>query len=73
MPTISVCQKCKTICAKCHSPTSPSHPVWVCVDCARRFNGKCCCCGGRMSGSGPGRVCNKCNKSNTCTFCGKKL
>ena len=76
MPTIDVCPKCRTTCPGCHSNTNSSHPIWVCLDCRRKYEGKCCVCGGKKAGSGSigaGKVCNSCFKQNTCTFCGKHL
>lgn len=73
MPTLSVCGNCRNRCAKCGNSTNASHPVWVCVGCNSKFNGKCCSCGGRKQGNvGAGKVCNSCHKTNTCTICGKK-
>ena len=72
--TITVCGDCRDTCAKCHKSTDSSHPVWVCNDCKRKYNGKCYVCGGKKGGSGSsgaGKVCNRCYKMNTCTFCGK--
>lgn len=76
MPTLSVCGNCRNTCAKCHNRTNSSHPVWVCKDCNRQYDGKCCVCGGRRSASGTsgaGKVCNSCHKLNTCALCGKHL
>jgi len=78
MPTLSVCPKCRDTCPKCHSHANPSnsHPIWVCMDCNRKYNSKCCVCGGGKSGSGSvgaGKVCNDCYKMNRCTFCGTKI
>ena len=78
MPTLSVCGKCRSTCPGCHSQTNSSHPVWVCNGCNRKYDGKCCVCGGPKSGSGSGssgagKVCNKCHNINTCLFCGKKI
>ena len=45
--TISVCPNCRNTCAKCHKPTDSSHPVWVCSDCKRKYDGKCSVCGAK--------------------------
>lgn len=82
MPTLNACPYCRNTCAKCHGSTSShdsAHPVWVCSDCYRKYERKCCVCGGKKSGpgsvgsTGPGKVCKKCYKTNTCTFCGVRL
>ena len=79
MPTLSVCSNCRNTCAKCHNRTNASHPVWVCMDCNRQYNGKCCVCGGKKTGpgsvgaTGPGKTCKKCFKSPfICILCGAK-
>ena len=33
MSTVYVCGNCRNICAKYHSSTISSHPVWVYMDC----------------------------------------
>lgn len=79
MSTISVCPDCRTTCAKCHNSTKASHPVWVCKVCKHEYENKCCVCGGKKNrpgsrGSiGAGKVCDRCYKINTCTFCGTKI
>ena len=75
MPTLSVCPKCRDTCPKCHSHANPSnsHSIWVCMDCNRKYSGKCCVCGGSKPGGGAGKVCNDCYKMNRCTFCGTKI
>ena len=76
MSTLSVCSDCRETCAKCNSHANSSHPVWSCNDCKHKFGSNCPVCGGpkgRSGNTGAGRVCNKCFKINTCTFCGKKI
>ena len=74
MPTASVCGNCRNKCASCGSSTNASHPVWVCMDCNRKYHSKCACCGQTKKGNvGAGKVCNSCYKINTCTKCGVKI
>jgi hypothetical protein len=75
MPTVNVCGNCRNICAKCHSSTNSSHPVWVCMNCNHKYNsGPCCSCGKPKKGNvGAGKVCNSCFEQNRCTFCGGKI
>ena len=76
MSTLTVCPDCRDTCPGCHSRVKPtaSHAIWACNDCKRKIGTKCCVCNGPKGGSGntgAGKVCNKCYKMNTCTFCRK--
>ena len=80
MPSVSVCPYCRKKCAKCHiEVVKNGHSITSCTDCAREYQTKCCVCGGKKSGpgsvgaTGPGTVCGKCFKVNTCIFCNTKL
>ena len=74
MSTINACGNCRDICATCGSKTNASHPIWVCMDCKRKYNSKCPCCGNPKRGQvGAGKVCNSCHKINTCSKCGIKI
>ena len=80
MPTLNVCPKCRTICPLCHSDCkSNGHSIFVCHDCKKKYEFKCCVCGGKKTGpgtsgaTGGGRVCDHCNKNGTCVFCGVRV
>ena len=74
MTNASVCGNCRNKCASCGSSRNASHPVWVCMDCNRKYNSKCACCGQTKKGQvGAGKVCNSCYKINTCCKCGVKI
>lgn len=76
MSTVTVCPNCRDICPSCHSRVKPTaaHGIWACNDCKRKIGSKCCVCHGPKgvgSSTGAGKVCNKCYKMNSCTFCGE--
>ena len=79
--SLSVCPRCRDICAKCHTQAKPetSHGIWACHDCAKEIGTKCCICNGAKKGpgtlgaTGAGKVCKSCYKMNKCTFCGTKI
>ena len=79
MPSLIVCPYCRKKCAKCHTTVKSGHSTYVCIDCNKEIGGKCYVCGGSKHGpgtagaTGPGVLCNKCHKINTCLVCGEKI
>ena len=80
MPTLNVCPYCRKKCAKCHKSVDSGRSIYICVDCSNEIgSSKCYVCGGPKKGpgtagaTGPGVLCNKCYKVNTCIHCGEKI
>ena len=80
MPGVTVCPYCRKKCVKCHKAVgNKGRSTYVCIDCSHQYNSKCCVCGGKKSGpgtagaTGPGVLCEKCYKVNTCLSCGERI
>ena len=74
MQTVPACGGCRNTCATCGSHTNASHPIWVCMDCNKKYSSKCPVCGKARRGQvGAGKVCDSCFKTNTCSKCGAKI